>query len=326
MTTQHLIAADVGGTNARLALVRVHDRTPTIERYSKYACAQYPGLGAILRDFLDLTGARDAIPCAIACAGYVLDDVVFNENLPWKIRLAELREQLGSAELFFVNDFTAIAYGTIYLRDSDIFPIARVADPTQGPVLVVGPGTGLGAAVRIHGADGLFILPTEAGHGALAPTTELEIEILRRLLRDATHVATEQILSGPGLTNLYRTLAAIRGSDASALTPAQITRAALEQAEPIALESLEVFCGWFGSIVGNLVLQSGARGGVYLAGGILPRFRDFLLRSEFVARFRDKGPERSLLERVAVGLIEQDQLGTLGAAGMYVLLHDQGTR
>lgn len=326
MTTTQLIAADVGGTNARLALVRVDDRTPTVERYAKYACAEYPGLGAILQDFLDSTGAHDAIPCAIACAGYVLDDVVSNTNLPWKIRLAELRGQLGLAELFFVNDFTAIAYGTIYLRASDIFPIARVADPTQGPTLVVGPGTGLGAAVRIHGADGPFVLPTEAGHGALAPTTDLEIEVLRRLLRNATHVATEQILSGPGLTNLYRTIAAIRGGDAAALSPAQITRAALEHAEPIALESLGVFCAWLGSVVGNLVLQTGARGGVYLAGGILPRFREFLLRSEFVARFRDKGPERSLLERVSVGLIEQDQLGVLGAAGMYLLRREQKTR
>ena len=315
--TATLLAADVGGTNARIGLVRIADDRPAVVRYENYACAEYPGLGAILRHFLASAGAG-SIPCAIACAGYVLDDVVVNDNLPWKVTLAGLRRDVGTDDLFFVNDFTAIAYGTIYLGPADVFPIVSVDGKLDGPVLVVGPGTGLGAAVCIRGANGPIVLPTEAGHGGLAPATELEVEIVRRLLRHATHIPAEHILSGPGLGNLYRVLGEIRGVDSAALTPAQITAAALERDEPLARETLDVFCGWLGSVAGNLVLQCGAPGGVYLAGGILPRVREFLKHSGFIARFRDKGARRPLLERVPVGLIEHGQLGVLGAAGLYL--------
>ena len=315
--TATLLAADVGGTNARVGLVQIANGRPTVVRYEKYACAQYPGLGAILRHFLAATGAGGSIPCAIACAGYVIDDVVVNDNLPWKVALTGLRRDIGTDDLFFVNDFTAIAFGTIYLRAEDVFPVVSVSEPLEGPILVVGPGTGLGAAVCIPAGTGPIVLPTEAGHGGLAPATELEVEIMHRLLRGATHVPAEYILSGPGLGNLYHVLGEIRAAPAAVLTPAQITAAALERNEPLAREALGVFCAWLGGVAGNLVLQCGAQGGVYLAGGILPQIREFLQRSEFVARFRDKGARRPLLERVPVGLIEHGQLGVLGAAGLY---------
>jgi glucokinase len=319
--TATLLAADVGGTYARIGLVQIGDGRPTVVRHEKYACAQYPGLGAILRHFLAAAGAAARVPCAIACAGYVLDDVVVNDNLPWRVTLTGLRRDVGTDDLFFVNDFTAIAYGTIYLRPEDVFPIVSVSETLDGPILVVGPGTGLGAAVCIRDESGPIILPTEAGHGGLTPATQLEVEILQRLLRDATHIPAEHILSGPGLGNLYRVLGEIRGQGAQALSPAQITAAALERNEPLARETMDVFCGWLGGVAGNLVLQCGAQGGVYLAGGILPQIREFLQRSDFVARFCDKGARRSLLERVSVGLIEHGQLGVLGAAGLYTHHH-----
>jgi glucokinase len=313
-----LLAADVGGTYARVGLVEIGGKAPSVSGYRKYACADYPSLTTILADFLG-TGAPARVDrAAIACAGYALDDLVINANLPWQVSLAEIRRTLGLDDLLLVNDFAAIAYATEYVAQRDVVQIAAAAEPMQGPVLVVGPGTGLGAAVRIPGAVSPMILSTEAGQSALTPSTAIEMEILRLLLRDSTHVPVEQVLSGPGLANLYAVIGEMRGVASKRLTPHEVTDAALIAKDAVALEALQVFCGWLGSVVGNLVLLYGAQGGVYLAGGILPQISDFLLRSDFVERFRDKGPMRALLERVPVNLIEHGQLGVLGAAGCYL--------
>jgi len=313
-----LLAADVGGTYARVGLVRASGAAPAVSRYHKYRCAEFPGLGAILKDFLQAAEANGVAHGAIACAGYALDDAVINTNLPWKVSLAEIRRELGLRDLLLVNDFTAIAYATRYVATNDVIPVASTSQPLEGAVLVVGPGTGLGAALRIPGAPTPTILSTEAGQAALTPSTELELEILKRLLANASHVPMEHVLSGPGMVNLYAELAEIRGATRRVLSPNEVTAAALELRDPVALETLSVFCGWLGSAVGNLVLTYGAQGGVYLAGGILPQIREFLVQSDFVARFRDKGAMRAMLERVPVNLIEHGQLGVLGAAGWYL--------
>jgi len=313
-----MLAADVGGTYARVGLVQTGASAPEMQRYHKYRCAEYPGLGAILRHFLKESVDAPVAHGAIACAGYALDDVVINTNLPWKVSLAQIRQDLGLSDLLLVNDFTAIAYATRYVRPHEVTSIASTEQPLEGPILVVGPGTGLGAAVRIPGNGSTIILSTEAGQAALTASTELEIEVLRYLLRNASHVPVEQVASGPGLSNLHAALCAIRGVRSQRLSPTQITAAAIEQREPLALEALRVFCAWLGSVVGNLVLLYGAQGGVYLAGGILPQIREFLLESDFVERYRDKGAMRALMERVPVSLIEHGQLGVLGAAGWYL--------
>ena len=313
-----MLAADVGGTYARVGLVQVDSASPAMWRYHKYRCAEYPGLGAILRHFLKQSADARVTHGAIACAGYALDDVVINTNLPWQVSLAQIRADLGLNDLMLVNDFTAIAYATRYVRAHEVTAIASTTRPLEGPVLVVGPGTGLGAAVRIPGAGSSAILSTEAGQAALSAATPLEIDVLRQLLLNGSHVPVEHVLSGPGLSNLHAALANIRGVKQSRLSPTQITAAAIEQREPLALETLRVFCGWLGSVVGNLVLLYGAQGGVFLAGGILPQIREFLLESDFVERFRDKGAMRALMERVPVSLIEHGQLGVLGAAGWYL--------
>ncbi len=313
-----LLAADVGGTWARVGLVRIDTDTPVVSSYRKYRCADYAGLPAILKQFMDEQAASRVVHGAIACAGYVLDDVVINTNLPWSVSLAEIREGVGLDDLLLVNDFTAIAHATQYVADADVTRITSTASPLDGPQLIVGPGTGLGAAVRIPGARGTSILSTEAGQSALTPSTDFEVRILQHLLREASHIPVEHVLSGPGLATLYTTIGALRGAAAPALTPSQITEAATAGDDPLALETLHVFCGWLGSTVGNLVLLYGAQGGVFLAGGILPQISDFLSRSAFVDRFCDKGAMRPLLERVPVSLIEHGQLGVLGAAGWYL--------
>lgn len=317
-----LLAADVGGTYARVGLVDIGGAAPHVSTFERYRCSDFSGLSAIFERFLaDHAHDGHALRArrgAIAIAGYVLDDAIINNNLPWRVSLSQIRRALDLDDLQVINDFTAIAYATNSVAARDVTSIAATSAPLEGPVLVVGPGTGLGAAVRIPTARSTVILSTEAGQSALTASTDLEIEILRTLLRDTTHVPVEHVLSGPGLANLYAVLGTLRGVPTRSLAPREIAEGAIDGSDALAVEALHVFCGWLGSVVGNLVLVYGAQGGVHLAGGILPQIKEFLLRSDFAARFRDKGQMRDVLERVPVHLIEHGQLGVIGAAQWYL--------
>ena len=317
------VAADVGGTNARIALVQAEGERIEILDYRRYPCSQYPSLTAILSDFtgrqLDAGQPRAAFErMAIASAGVVLDGEVINSNLPWRISLQDLRDTLGLHELHVINDFAAAAHGTQRLDPAEsrlLTPCVSVAE--AGPALVVGPGTGLGAAVCIPHPRGTVVLPTEAGMTAFAPGTEREVEILRWMQRHGTrHVSTEQLVSGPGLVNLYQALCELESARALLREPAAISQSALA-GDPMALEAVLTFCALLGSVIGDLAVLSGARA-VHVAGGIVPQLVDFLPRSDFRARLVDKGAMRAVLERVPVRLIENERLGALGAASWYL--------
>ena len=314
------IAADVGGTHARVALIRPQGAARfVIERYETFVCSEFADLGAILRAFMATLGTSRIGAAAIACAGYCLDGTIINTNLPWTVSLERMRSELHLEQVEFVNDFEAVAYATPHLQDADTMLLTSASGAAaSAPTLIVGPGTGLGAAVTIPTAHGPIVLATEAGQAGFAPGTAREIDVLRILQRRAQHVSIEQVLSGPGLVNLYNALAELEGQAASLQSPAEITQAALQGTDRIARDALDTFCGVMGSVLGNLVLLYGAQGGAFLAGGILPQIKDYLASSQFVERFLDKGAMRPVLERVPVRLIEHRQLGVLGAASWYL--------
>ncbi|WP_051414600.1 glucokinase [Pseudoxanthomonas suwonensis] len=319
------IAADVGGTHVRIGLVEAAAAGVPLQviAYSKFRCADYAGLDAILREFIEgIAKARGeaAAPrvAVIASAGYPLDyGTVIAANLPWPLSPSAIRDALGLDAVHLVNDFEAVAHAVAHLGDSEVLQLAGPADTARGPVLVLGPGTGLGAAVWIPTPTRPVVLATEAGQSALAVGTELEMALLRQMLAQRSHVPVEHALSGPGLMNLYTALCALRGSAPVHARPGDVTAAALAGTDPLARESLEVFCGLLGSTVGDMALLYGVQG-VYLAGGILPQIREFLVHSDFVARFLNKGPMREALERVSVRLVEHGQLGVIGAASWYL--------
>jgi glucokinase len=317
------LAADVGGTHARIGLVSPRPdghRPVTVLEYRRYACVEWPSLTAVLKDFVaQLSPGMHVDHCAVASAGYVLGDAIVNDNLPWPVSIRDIRETLGISTLAVINDFEAVAYATQFMTHADTTPVIETSAPQMaGPVLVMGPGTGLGSAVLLPGKPHATVLPTEAGQVALAPGNELEIEILRFLARDRAYVSFEHALSGPGLVNLYNAICALRGVKATLQLPVDVTRSAVEQSDAAATEALNVFCGLLGSFVGDLVLLYGARGGAYLAGGILPQIRDLLLTSTFAERFFNKGVMRPYLQQVPVRLMEHGQLGVIGAAGLYL--------
>jgi glucokinase len=323
------IAADVGGTNARIALVRAsYGERITVLAYSKYSCGEYPSLTAILAEFIasQTRAGADAAGfdrMAIASAGVVLDDEVINSNLPWRISLPELRRELRLRELHVINDFAAAAHGSQRLDPAEsrlLTPGVEVAEP--GPALVIGPGTGLGAAVCIPTPRGMVVLPTEAGMASFAPGSAREIEILRWLQQRSRHVSTEQLVSGPGLVNLYEAICALEGVPPVLRAPAAISEAA-RRGDTVARDAVLSFCSLLGSVIGDLAVISSARS-VHVAGGIVPQLIDFLPQSDFRTRLVDKGAMRAVLERVPVRLIENERLGVIGAASWYLQhLEDQ---
>jgi glucokinase len=192
--------------------------------YHRYSCADWPSLTAMLQDFVEQlantphASARKRLErCAVACAGYVLDDAIINENLPWPVSIRDIRDGLAINRLAVINDFEAVAYATQFIDASEARPIIESTQPqTEGPILVMGPGTGLGSAVLLPGKPRVHVLATEAGQISLAPGTEREIEILRLFKRERSHVSFEDALSGPGLLKLYRALCELRMARRSA--------------------------------------------------------------------------------------------------------------
>lgn len=320
------VAVDVGGTHVRVGLVAeggASAQAVRILRYRQYACADHSGLADILEAFAAERG--EAKPrgggvsgAVIAAAGHVqADGTLVSANLPWPVSLAALRERLRLSRLELINDFEAVAHAAPYFETMDARPLSGPEAAPAGPVLVVGPGTGLGAALSTSAGGRTVVLPTEAGHAGLAPGTETELALLGELMQRHRHVPAEAVLSGPGLVALYGALCALRGVAALHRTPEAVSAAALAGDDALARECLQTFCAWLGGTVGNLALQTGARR-VYLAGGILPRIHGFLAESDFASRFRDKGTMRAALEQVPVRLIEHGQLGVIGAAVRYL--------
>lgn len=319
------LAADIGGTHARIGLIRPTTVPASdaerleVQSYRKVACADYADLHDILREFRELVGAALADRACIACAGIRHGDELINANLPWRVSISRLCRELGLEQVVLVNDFKALAYATHFQTVAESSRITgNGAIDAALPRLVIGPGTGLGAAVLMPGTLRPGVLATEGGHAALAARTGLELDILRQLGDGCVHVPNERVFSGPGLLALYRALGALRGQAARFDAPAQISAAALAREDVLAVETVEVFCAWLGSLVGDLVLALGAYGGVYLAGGVLPRIVPLLRHGGFAARLADKGALRGVLERVPVHLIDHGQLGVTGAAHWFL--------
>jgi glucokinase len=315
-----LLAADVGGTHVRVGLVQpgTDANAPlSMLAYRQYRCADYPSLSAILAEFPVNHSTLDA--CVIASAGYALaDGTVISANLPWPLSSKRIRQDLGYAAVHVVNDFEAVAHAAAHISASQVLQLTGPIEATRGPILIIGPGTGLGAAVWIPTRNGPVVLATEAGQASLAATTDLEVAVLQQMLHERGHVSIEHALSGPGLLNLYNALCAVRGVAATHTTPDAVSAAACAGSDPLAVETLELFCGILGSTIGDMALLYGAQGGVYLAGGILPKISQFLLSSTFVQRFLNKGPMGKALQSIPVKLVEHGQLGVIGAASWYL--------
>jgi glucokinase len=297
-----LLLADVGGTHARFMLAPQEGPLP---EPVDFATASFPTLTAALDAFLNAQGKKLRLSgAAIAAAGPVIDDAIALTNCPWSITLKALKRATALPAPVLVNDFAATAMGITALGSGDSVAIGRdlVAAPNQ-PIGVIGPGTGLGVAALVPDSRGDYVaVAGEGGHVDLAASTTEEDAVLAILRRRFEHVSAERALSGPGLENLHAALCARDGVPASALGAAEIVQAA-ERGESRAQDAVRIFTGLLGAVAGNLALTLGAWGGVFLAGGILPRWGSLFDAALFRSRFEAKGRSQRLLARTPTRLV-----------------------
>jgi glucokinase len=318
LTTVSLIA-DVGATNARFALL---GKTGEIERVRVLACADYPSIDDAIEAYLGqesaLASAESLRPqaAALAIAGPITGERVALTNHPWSFTIGELRRRLDLDRLLAVNDFTAVAAAIPHLASKDRSAVGGGTAVAAVPIGVLGPGSGLGVGGVIPMGDSWLALSGEGGHMTMASATIRESAVLDHMRRRFDHVSAERLLSGPGLVNLYNTLAQIDRVPAASYSPAQITDPQIGEQDPHCREAVEMFCAMLGTIAGNLALTLGARGGVYVAGGIVPKLGARFAASEFRDRFEDKGRLRPFLAEIPSYVIAHPFPAFLGLAAL----------
>ncbi|MDX8000463.1 glucokinase [Xenorhabdus sp. Reich] len=313
MTTYALVG-DIGGTNARLALCDVD--TGQLSTVECYPCAHYASLEIVIRHYLQQQNCDIKYGCiAIACP--VTDDVISMTNHSWCFSVSQMKASLGWERFEVINDFTAVSLAIPVLNAEDMIQIGGKQPQSKRPIAVYGAGTGLGVAHLIHTGTQWMSLPGEGGHVDFAPDSAEEDHMLNVLREEYGHVSAERVLSGPGLVNIYRSLMKLNGQSVEDLSPRDISDRALSGNCPTCKHALELFCSALGRFGGNLALNIGAFGGVYIAGGIVPRFLDFLQKSGFRKGFESKGRFTSYLKNIPVYLITHDKPGLLGA-GSYI--------
>lgn len=315
-----ILAGDIGGTKAQLALFPpgAEPRTPAIEE--RVPTAGSPSLEAILRGFLERTGARPT-RCVLGIAGPVAENRCITTNLPWHADGEALSRELGTP-VTLLNDLEATGWGLPTLGESDLVTL-QPGVATAGNRALIAAGTGLGEAILHWTGRAWHPMPSEGGHTDFGPRGALEDELLHWLRGKYGRVSYERILSGPGLVNLYRFFRDTKRGDEpaevalrfdSAPDPAAVvTETALDGSCERARLALDKFVDVYGAEAGNLALKALALGGVYLGGGIAPKLLPVLTRGRFVRAFFEKGRLSPVLSRIPVSVILDPKTAVWGA-------------
>jgi len=309
----HRLVADVGGTHARFAS-QFAPRAPLVEA-GRYACADFPSLQDALRHHLDERRLPQPAEAAIGIATPITGDAVRMTNNAWSFSIAQMKASLGLQRLLVINDFTALALALPALPTTDLQAIGGGTAQAGGAMALIGAGTGLGVSGLLRAdEDGSYVpIAGEGGHVSLSTASEEEDAVLRVLRGRFGHVSAERVLSGPGIENLYRALAELRGQPAVLANASAVTGAA--HGDALAMDALRFFCSLLGQAAGNLALTLGARGGVYIGGGIVPKLGAAFDAALFRQRFEDKGRFAAYLAAIPTWLIRSsDQAALLGAS------------
>lgn len=314
MTDPLLLVGDVGGTNARFALARMVDGRPRLEHFESFPAETHPTFLEGVKAYLDGCPVQPT-GGVIAVAGPVTDGAIDLTNSPWRVSEGEL-QTLGLNPIRLINDFEALAWGAPVVPEDEL---ASLGGPAQGDphaaIALVGPGTGFGVSALARDAHGReMALPSEGGHACFAPGDPVEDEVLRILRRRYDRVSIERLICGPGLLNLHRALAEIDGRETHIDDPAQITAQALDDPNSPCGTTLARFCAMLGAAAGDIALTTGARGGVYIAGGIVPRILPFIQASPFRRRFERKGRFQDYMAAIPTKVILHKHAALLGAA------------
>lgn len=314
------LVADIGGTNVRSVLV--DPLSKRVLARDNILVEAYPDINQAMEYILQKNAGEYSVAAALlAVACPVQDDQVSLTNSPWQFSRRAMQARFGWRHLFVLNDFEAAAYGVIALPPGSFQQIgASGVAPDQHCKAVIGPGTGFGLAALVRCGTQWTVVPAEGGHARFAPGTAEEIQVLQVLARSSGTVYREDILSGKGLSKLYRALAEVRGLDSADKTPASITEAALLGSDALSVDVLTLFCSILGAAAADIALDLGARGGVYIAGGIVRRFTTFLEASPFRSRFESHTRMHSYLRNIPTFMVTEQDIGLRGAQTAMAML------
>ena len=316
---QEIVVGDIGGTHARYALAEISGRhVVRLNEPVTLLARDYVSLAASWAAFGRMLGRDLPRAAALAVASPVTGQVLKLTNNPWVICPGTLKQELGADTVTLVNDFGAVGHALSALRPEDF---SRLAGPDQelpatGVITVIGPGTGLGVAQVLRREGQSHVIECEGGHIDFAPLDALEDTILARLRQRFTRVSAERIVSGPGLLNLYETLAAIEGRPVAVRDDKALWALAVSGEDNLATAALQRFCLSLGAVAGDLALAQGASM-VVVAGGIVPRIADRLPDSGFAQRFVAKGRFEMMMAGMPIKLITHPYPGLLGAAAAF---------
>lgn len=302
------LVSDIGGTNARFALVDA-EGWPTDVKSLK--TKDYPGVVEAATAYLDGRPVEGAV---LVVAGPVESDEIALTNCPWRFSLEQTKTALGVEQLTALNDFVAQALSIPKLDVDDCVKLGGGEALEDRPIAVIGAGTGLGVAGLLK-VDGRYRpIAAEGGHVAFAPRDEVEDAVLGLLRQRYGHVSNERLLSGPGLVNFADALAKVHGTKLDIESSSDVTERADAEACPVCIEAIDRFCGLLGAAAGNLALTYGARGGVYLTGGMISHLGKWFDADRVLGAFVDKGRFKTYLEAVPLIRVLRQNTGLIGAA------------
>ena len=307
--TAKVLLADIGGTNARFALLA----DGTVDAIAHMAVSDFGSFRDALTTYLGkLPGARTIHAAILAIPGAIENGHSALTNNPWVIDAAELRALFGFSTVRLINDFEAVGWSLPRLSPDKLLQIGGRQSVKGAPLAALGPGTGLGMTANIPHATGHLVLSSEGGHSTLAGYSLREDAVIAYLRQRFGHVSAERVLSGHGLENLHEALAALDNVMLPRRSAAEITRAGIEGTCSTSRAAIDMFCAMLGTVAGNLALTLGAKGGIYIAGGILRHMPEYFAGSQFRARFEAKGRFRNYLEPIPAYLILDEDVAFVG--------------
>ena len=310
------LVGDIGGTNARLALS--NSESGELLEVEVLAAADYPDFKDAVRSYLKKFDFRSDLKRAcFAVASPIVGDHVSFTNNPWSFSKEDLKREFGLDVLKVINDFEAMARSLPYLANEDLTSIGGRERNTERPMAILGPGTGLGMAALIPFAGKKVPLATEGGHAGFCPGDEREQAIKSMLSKSLGFVCNEDLLSGRGIENIYRSLGQLEGRECDLSDAAAIGQAALEGTSILAQDTFSLFWKILGSVAGDYAMQTGAVGGVFIGGGIPPRYIELIKNSQFREQFVSKGTYRDYLEGIATYVVSAKYPGLVGAAAVF---------
>ncbi|MFC4349465.1 glucokinase [Kordiimonas lipolytica] len=315
--TKRCIVADIGGTNGRfgIATFREGQVKPDIDQVIVFSCREFGSLSQMLGAYIAKIESPVPREAKLAIAGPTTEKKGRLTNLGWEVDADQIESTHGLEVVKFVNDFGALARACPFLEEGVDYVTLKngEADP-DAPISVMGPGTGFGVALLVPNGKGYHTVSTEGGFMAFAPGSRLEHDLTEHLRAELGYVSVESFLCGEGIARIYRFLVDYGGGGDRNLSPAEITKLAAEGGAPACTRAVQLFLSIVGSTAGDIALVHGARGGVFLGGGILPKIADMVGPSDLLRRFVAKGAQSAYVETIPVHLITAEYAALVGAA------------